>query len=114
MIQKFTCTDGTVYAFPKGYYALVDEVISLLEPHRGKLFWNGATDHFSFRADKEMVVCDEQDYQLGGVLDENEDLWYLMYRFLETDNEYGTEEEWLKQYQDADDEHGDYDRMDDE
>ena len=96
MIQKFTCTDGTIYAFPEGHYALVDEVIALLEPHRGKLFWNGATDHFSFRADEEMVVCDEQDYQLGGVLDDNEDLWYLMYRFLESGDEYGTEKEWCE------------------
>ena len=43
-----------------------------------------------------MVVCDEQDYQLGGVLDENEDLWYLMYRFLESRDEYGTEKEWCE------------------
>lgn len=105
MMQKFTCVDGTVYAIPEDQYILVDELIDFLEPYRGKLFWNGATEQFSFRVDEDMVVCDEQNFQLGCVSEDDEELFEAIELFLESGNEYGTEEEWRKMCieEDADD-----------
>ena len=58
MIRVFNCLDGTMFASSDKHEATVDEVIAFLEQHRGKRFWNGATDDVSFRADNATVSCD--------------------------------------------------------
>ena len=73
MLKIFRCADGTVYARHKSEWqdVTVDEVITFLEQHRGKVFWNGATGKTSFRADTNVVSCDLFDYWMEHLEDEN-------------------------------------------
>ena len=103
MFQKFMCTDGTVFLVPDSDVILVDEVIALLEPFRGKRFWNGATDDFAFRLENDTIYCDAKDFQVECAYEKDELIGNLLDMFLASNDEYGTEEEWHKRY-DYDDE----------
>ena len=72
MIKKYVCEDGVVYANADGWMVDVDELIAFLEQHRGKKFYNGASETLSFRVDKEHIRCDELDSILECIEDEDE------------------------------------------
>ena len=70
MIKKYVCKDGTVYANADEWMVDVDELIEFLEPFRGKKFYNGAVENLGFRVNAEQIWCDEMDYILGKIDDE--------------------------------------------
>jgi hypothetical protein len=108
MIQKFTCTDGTVFVVPVGDKILVDEVIALLEPFRGKRFWNGATEDLAFRLEDDTIYCDSKLFQIECAYEKDGLIGKLLELFLASDDEYGTEEDWLERYEDAENHYTDY------
>ena len=108
MIQKFTCTDGTVFVVPVGDEILVDEVIALLEPFRGKRFWNGATEDLAFRLEDDTIYCDSKVIRIAWAYEKDGLIGKLLELFLASDDEYGTEEEWIEVYRDIDSQYTDY------
>ncbi len=71
MIKTFHCSNGKTFATSKETMVSVDEVIAFLEKHRGKMFWNGAAGETSFITDNEIVTCDELEYHITQIEDED-------------------------------------------
>lgn len=103
MIQKFICTDGTVYAKATGSEATIDEVIEFLEQFRGMYFWNGATGDVAFRLDGNTICCDSAEYQVKCAAEKDNTLSEFIREFFNSDAEYGTEQQWRKLYDDTTD-----------
>jgi hypothetical protein len=103
MIRQFVCNDGSVYAKADGYEATVDEVIEFLKQFRGKLFWNGAAGDVAFRLDDGIVCCDHTDFLIECAEEKDEALAEMIgYFFYNTDEEYATEENWRKDFEEND------------
>ena len=84
MLKQFCCPDGTIYAkCGKQGKMAVDEVISFLEQHRGKVFWNCAAENTSFRADEEVVSCDSFEFWMEELAEKDDDLVDHIYDFFE-------------------------------
>lgn len=114
MIQKFICTDGTVYAKATGSEATIDEVIEFLEQFRGMRFWNGATGDVAFRLDGNTICCDSHNYNLICAEETDNALPNILNDFFDSDEEYGKEKEWRKLYDDStDDETSEYGELND-
>lgn len=71
MMKKYVCEDGTIFVKAVDTVVWVDDLISLLEQHKGKSISNGAIENLGFRINEEHVWCDEIDYLLESIEDED-------------------------------------------
>lgn len=94
MMKIFQCSNGTIYATADETMVLVDEVIDFLEKHRGKMFWNGAAGETSFCVDSETVTCDELQYHLNEI--EDDDYAEYISGFFYGDEATGDDSEYLE------------------